>query len=52
VPEVPSFKGYYSRQYILKESLRNPGFDETKHCLPHRMELFLEFYRKKVLTKQ
>ena len=51
VPEVPSFKGYYSRQHILKESLRNPEFDETKHCLPHRMELFLEFYRKHILTK-
>jgi hypothetical protein len=52
VQEEPLFKGYFSRQHILKETLRDPGFDETKHCIPHRMELFLEFYRKKVLTKQ
>ena len=52
VPEVHSFKGYFSRQHVLKEALRDPRFDETKHCIPHRMELFLEFYRKKVLTKE
>lgn len=50
--EVHSFKGDCSRQHVLKEALRDPAFDETKHCIPHRMELFLEFYRKKVLTKQ
>ena len=50
-PGSSSFKGYYSRQEILKESLRKPGFDETEHCIPHRMELFLEFCRKNILTK-
>ncbi len=52
LPEINIKNGWKTRQHILKESLRDPGFDETKHCLPHRMELFLEFYRKKVLTKQ
>ena len=50
-PEESSFSGYNSRQSILKETLRDPRFDEKKYCMPHRMELFLQFYRKNILTK-
>ena len=50
-PEGSSFAGYNSRQHVLKEALRSPEFDEKKECLPHRMELFLEFCRKNILTK-
>ncbi|MBR2372634.1 MAG: hypothetical protein IKA87_00220 [Lentisphaeria bacterium] len=46
------FTGYNSGQYVLKSVLRDPGFDEKKYCLPRRMELFLEFYRKNILTKK
>lgn len=46
------FTGYNSGQHVLKQALRDPGFDEKKYCLPRRMELFLEFYRKNILTKK
>ena len=46
------FQGYNSGQRILKTVIRDPGFDEEKCCMPHRMELFLEFYRKKLLKNR
>ena len=42
-----ALSGYASGQTVFKEALRNPGFDEKRYCLPHRMELFLEFFRTK-----
>ena len=51
-PEPQSFKGYHSGQHVLKEALRDPAFDEKRYLIPYRMELFLEFYRKNILTKE
>lgn len=51
-PPAVSFAGWNSKQEILKDALRDPGFDESRYLIPYRMELFLEFYRKHVLTKQ
>ena len=51
-PPPRSFSGYNSGQYVLKEALRDPEFDEKRYLLPLRMELFLEFCRKNILTKQ
>ena len=51
VPESTSFRGYNSRQYLLKECLRDPAAAGKNECMPHRMELFLEFCRKNILTK-
>ena len=51
-PEPQSFKGYHSGQHVLKEALRDPRFDEKRYLIPYRMELFLKFYRERVLTKQ
>ena len=39
------------RQEIFNKAIKDPAFDEKKYILPYRMELFLEFYRKHILTK-
>jgi len=46
------FPGYQSGQNVLKKALRDPKFDDEKYCIPHRMELFLEFYRKNLLKNR
>jgi hypothetical protein len=50
-PNSISFPGYNSGQPILKDALRDPGFNEKRYCLPLRMEIFLDFCRKNLLTK-
>ena len=49
--DTSSFPGYNSKQEVLKEALRNRSFNEKRYPMPYRMELFLEFYRKNILTK-
>ena len=51
-PGEEFFTGYNSGQTVLKKALRDPEFNEKKYCLPRRMELFLEFYRKNILTNR
>ena len=46
------FQGYNRGQPVLKRAIREPGFNEEKYCMPHRMELFLEFYRKRLLQNR
>ncbi len=50
-PATTSFPGWEMQQPLFKEMLRNPLFEEKNALLPYRMELFLEFYRKHILTK-
>ena len=50
--EADLFPGYRSGQNVLKKALRDPKFDDEKYCIPHRMELFLEFYRKNILKNR
>ena len=52
MPDQVSFSGINSRQHVLKEALRDTSYDENRHCIPLRMELFLKFYREHVLTKE
>ena len=46
------FHGYNNGQNVLKKALRDPKFDDEKYCIPHRMELFLEFYRRNLLKNR
>ena len=46
------FQGYQSGQEVLKKALRDPKFDDEKYCIPHRMELFLKFYRENLLQNR
>ena len=46
------FQGYNCGQSVLKKTLRDPKFDDEKYCIPHRMELFLDFYRKNLLKNR
>ena len=44
--------GCKMRQQILKEALKDHRVDVKNQCIPYRMELFLQFYREHLLTKE
>ncbi len=52
IPEWSVEDNCKMRQHVLKKALKDPGYDFKKQCMPLRMELFLKFYRERVLTKQ